>query len=76
MMSQKEYHDILIDFRQEQRKFEDMAQQSLLGKTVVKILSCEFELLFDFRVMCTKLPAPSYMENLELGILVEEMKNL
>ena len=43
---------------------------------MVKKLSGEFELLFDFRVMCTKFPIPSYLENLELSVLVEEMINL
>ena len=59
MLSQKEYCDRLINCIQDHRKFEDMAQQSLSGKTVVDKLSGEFELLFDFRVMCTKLLAPS-----------------
>ena len=38
MLSQKEYHDRLIDCRQDHRKFEDMSQQSLSGKIVVKKL--------------------------------------
>ena len=53
-----------------------MSQPLLLGKTVVEKLSGEFELLFDFRVMCTKLPMPFYLENLELGIFTEEMTKL
>ena len=76
MLSQKEYHDRLIDCRQEHRKFEDMAQQSLSGKTVVDKLSSEFELLFDFIVVCTIFPMPSYLENIELNVLVEEMIEL
>ena len=36
-------------------------------------LSREFELLFGFRAVCTKFMAPSYHENLELGVLEEEM---
>ena len=53
-----------------------MSQPLLLGKTVVEKLSGEFELLFDFRVMCTKLPVPSYLENLELIVFAEEMIKL
>ena len=61
----------MIDCIQEHGKFEDMAQQSLSGKIAVEKLSGEFELLFDFRVMCTQLPAPSYPENLELNVLAK-----
>ena len=53
-----------------------MAQQSLSGKVVVDKLSSEFELLFDFIIMCTKLTMQSYLENLELNVLEEEMINL
>ena len=53
-----------------------MAQQSLSRKTVIEKLFGEFELLFDFIVLCIKLPMPSYLENLELVVLAEEMINL
>ena len=43
---------------------------------MVKKLSGEFELLFDFKYLCTRLPTPSYLENLELGVLAEEMVKL
>ena len=66
----------MVECRKEHRKFEDMAQQLLSGKTVVKKLSGEFELLFDFKALSTRLPTPSYLENLELGVLVEEMVKL
>ena len=76
MLSHKEYCDRMFKCRKEHRKFEDMAQHSLSGKTMVKKLSGEFELLFDFKYLCTGLPMPSYLENLELGVLEEEMVNL
>ena len=76
MLSQKEYRDRLIECRQDHRQFEYMSQQSLLVKVVVKKLSSEFELIFDFRVLCTKFPAPSYLENIELIVLAEEMIKL
>ena len=40
---------------------------------MVKKLLGEFELLFDFKYLCTGLPTPSYLVNLELEVLVEEM---
>ena len=46
---------------------------------MIKKLSGEFELLFDLKALCTKLPAPlvsSYIENIELGVLVKEMVKL
>ena len=76
ILSQKEYYDRLVECRKEHRKFEDMAQQSLLGNTVVKKLSSEFELLFDFKALCTRLPMRSYLEKLELGLLAKEMVKL
>ena len=71
ILSQKEYYDRFFKCRQDHRKFEDIAQQSLSGMIVIKILSGEFELLFDFKALCTKLPMPPYLENLELRVLVE-----
>ena len=53
-----------------------MVQKYLLGKTMFDKLSREFELLFGFRAVCTKFMAPSYHENLELGVLVKEMIKL
>ena len=76
MLSHKEYYDRLVECKKEHGKFEDMAQQSISGKTVVKKLSHEFELLFDFKSLCTRLTTPSYLENLELEVLVEEMVKL
>ena len=43
---------------------------------MVKKLSGEFELLFDFKVLCTRLPTPSYLDNLEIEVLAKEMVNL
>ena len=76
MLSHKEYYDRFVECKKEHRKFEDMAQQSLSGTTVIKKLSGEFELLIDFKPLCTRLPMPSYLENLELGVLSEEMVKL
>ena len=64
----------MVENRQDHRQFEDMTQQSLSGMTMIKKLSREFELLFDFKTLCAKFPTPStssYLENLELGVLGE-----
>ena len=53
-----------------------MTQQSLSGKTVIDKLTGEFELLFDFRAICTKFPMFSNTENVELSVLAEEMTKL
>ena len=34
-------------------------------------LAKEFELLFDFKVMCSNMPNISYAENMELGVAQE-----
>ena len=73
MLSQKEYYDRLVKCRWDHRQFEYITQQLLSGKTVIRKLSREFELLFDFKTLCAKLPEPSYLENLELEVLAEEV---
>ena len=35
-------------------------------------LTGDFELLFDFKAICTKLPEFSYAENVELNVMVKE----
>ena len=49
MWSQKEYNDRLISFILDHRQFDDMQQQSLLGKTMIGKLVGDFEMLFDFK---------------------------
>ena len=73
MLSQKEYYDRLVECMQDHKQFEDITQQSLSGTIVIRKLSGEFELLFDFKALCAKFPAPSYLENLELEVLAEEV---
>ena len=53
-------------------KFEDM-QQALSRKAVFDKLAREFQLIFDFKVACTKLPDLSYTNNMELRVLAHEM---
>ena len=51
--------------RLDHRKFRDM-QQALSGKFVLDKLSSDFELLFDFKATCSKVPKISYLEAMEL----------
>ena len=53
-----------------------MHHQSLSGKTVIDKLTIDFEMLFDFKSICTKLPEFSYGENVELNIMAKETISL
>ena len=53
-----------------------MQQQALSGKSVINKLVGYFEMLFDFKDTCTKLPYFSFLENMELRVLANEMTNL
>ena len=48
-------------------------QQALSGRVVFDKLAEEFELLFDFKVSCAKVPNCSYVDNMELKVLAHEM---
>ena len=48
-------------------------QQTLSGRVVFDKLAEEFELLFDFKVQCAKVPNFSYANNMELKVLAQEM---
>ena len=51
--------------RLDHNKFGDM-QQALSGKVVFDKLDSDFELLFDFKATCSKVPKISYPEAMEL----------
>ena len=72
LLSQKEYLDKLVNCRSNHSKFEYM-QQALSGRVVFDKLAEEFELLFDFKVVCAKVPNFSYADNMELKVLANEM---
>ena len=76
MWSQKEYNDRLISCKLDHRQFDDMQHQSLSGKTVIDKLTVDFEMLFDFKGIFTKLPKFSYAENVELSVMANEMISL
>ena len=48
-------------------------QQALSGRVVFDKLAREFESLFDFKVVCAKVPNFSYADNMELKVLPCEM---
>ena len=48
-------------------------QQDLFGRVVFNKLVGEFELLFDFKVACAKVPNFSYADNMELKFLAHKM---
>ena len=43
---------------------------------MIRKLSREFEFLFDFKDLCANFPTPSYLENLEIEVLEEEVVKL
>ena len=75
MWYQKDYNNRMINYILDHRKFEDM-KQLFSGRIVVDKLAEYFEMLFDFKATCAKLPYFSYVENVELRVLEKEMINL
>ena len=75
MLAQKEYQDKLIECRLDHTKCTDM-HQSLSGKTIVDKLEDDFEIVFDFKAMCARLPYFSYRDHVELCVLSKEMFTL
>ena len=72
LLSQKEYLDKLVICRSNHSKFQDM-QQALSERVVFNKLAGDFELLFDFKVVCAKAPNFSYAYNMDLRFLAHEM---
>ena len=71
-MSQKEYQEFLVHYQLDHNKFGDM-QQALSGKVVFDKLARDFELLFDFKATCSKVPKISYPEMMELKVQAYNM---
>ena len=64
--------DKFVNCRSDHSKFEDM-QQALSGRVMFDKLAEEFELLFDFKVSCAKVPNFSYANNMELRVMAHGM---
>ena len=76
MWSQQEYNDRLISCILDHKQFDDMQHQSLSRKTMIDKLAGDFEMLFDFKAICTKFPEFSYVENMEFSIMAKDMISL
>ena len=76
MWSHKGYNDRLTSCRLDHRQFDDMHHQSLYEKIVIDKLTVDFEILFEFKAICTKFLEFSYAENMELSIITKNMINL
>ena len=61
-----------MHFRLDNNKFGDM-EQSMLGKVVFDKLTMDFELLFDFKATCAKVPETSYPKMMELKAQAYDM---
>ena len=72
LLSQEEYLERLVNCKSDHNKFQDM-QQALSGRVMFDKLVEEFDLLFDFKVTCFKVPNISYAENMELRVLAHQM---
>ena len=75
MLSQKEYHDLLIRCRLDHSKFVDM-QQSLSRKTIIDKLADELEIVLTFNATCARLPNFSYRDHVEIGVLSKDISTL
>ena len=72
LLSHEGYLEKLVNCRSDHSKFGDM-RQALSGRVMFDKLAEEFELLFDFKLTCSKVPNISYAENMELRLLAHEM---
>ena len=65
LLSHKDYMEYLVNCRLDHIKFRDM-QQVLSGKVIFDKLANDFELWFDFKSTCSKVPKASYSDAMEL----------
>ena len=72
LMSQKDYKECLVHCRLDHNKFGDM-QQPLLGKVIFDKLASDFELWFEFKAMCSKVPRASHLEEMVLKAQAYDM---
>ena len=75
MLTQKEYHENMIECRLYHTNFADM-NQSLSGKTIVDKLADEFEIFFSFKEASAHLQNYSYRDHIELHVLEKDMCTL
>ena len=72
MFSQKNYHNLLVQCRMDHSKFNDL-EKILTGKTIVDMLTEDFEILQKFAIIRSRLPKKSYEAYMELEVAIREM---
>ena len=72
MLTQNEYHEMLIACKQDHANFANM-NQLLSRKIIVDKLADEFEILFTFKEACVHLQRYSYKDHIKLHMLEKEM---
>ena len=72
MFSQEHYHNLLVQCRMDHSKFNDL-EKSLTGKTIVDMLTEDFEILQKFAIIRSRLPKKSYEAYMELEVSIREM---
>ena len=75
LFCQFEYQAFLIKSKLNHKKFEDMTQ-SFPGKVIIDKIAMDFELINSFRTIGTQLPPISYVDHVELRVLVKEMEDM
>ena len=72
MFSQEHYHNLLVQCRMDHTKFNDL-EKNLTGKTIVDMLTEDFEILQKFAIIRSRLPRKSYEAYMELEVAIREM---
>ena len=72
MFSQEHYHNLLVQCRMVHTKFNDL-EKKLTGKTIVDMLTEDFEILQKFAIIRSRFPKKSYEAYMELEVSIQEM---
>ena len=75
MLTQKEYHEKLIECILDHTNFADM-NQSLSRRIIFDNLANEFEIFFALKEVCSHLLNYSYRDHIELCVIAKEMSTL
>ena len=72
MFSQEDYHNFLVQSRMDHSKFNDL-EKSLTGKTIVDMLTEDFQIFQKFLLVRKGFPKVSYEAYMELEVSIREM---
>ena len=72
IFSQEYYHQLLVQSRMDHSKFNDL-EKSLTGKTIVDMLTEDFQIFQKFLLVRKELPKVSYEAYMELEVSIREM---